>query len=223
MELLLRLTLKSDATFGRGEGLAGLVDVEVEHDRYGLPFLRGRTLKGLLVEECADLLWALEQQNSVRLPEFERAAQFLFGRAGSTLDDDAQMRVGAALLPDELRRAVAADVDAKRLTAADALAALTTIRRQTAVDEETHAPEEGSLRALRVILRETIFTARLRFEQDPNEAARALLVACVKSLRRAGLGRNRGRGRLQAELTDAALMQAGWEYFAAAVNWQEAA
>lgn len=237
MELNLQLTLKSDTTFGRGEGLAGLIDVEVEHDRYGLPFLRGRVLKGLLVEECANTLWALKLQNNARLGEFERAALFLFGQPGSTLNDDAHMRVGAALLPDELRRAVASDVDAKRLTTADALDSLTALRRQTAVDEETHAPEEGSLRTLRVILRETVFTARLRFEQkpdlaerepdlaeqEPDAAARALLVACVKSLRRAGLGRNRGRGRLTATLTDAALMQAGWSYFTAAINPQEAA
>lgn len=225
MELDLQLTLKSDTTFGRGEGLAGLIDVEVEHDRYGLPFLRGRALKGLLVEECANALWAMELQNNARLGEFKRAALFLFGQPGSTLNDDSHMRVGAALLPDELRRAVAADLEdrAKRLTAADVLDSLTALRRQTAVDEETHAPEEGSLRTLRVILRETVFTARLRFEQEPDAAERALLVACVKSLRRAGLGRNRGRGRLTATFTDAALIQAGWSYFTAAINPQEAA
>ena len=42
----LRLTLLSDATFGSGDGVAGLVDAEVQHDYVGLPFLGGRTLKG---------------------------------------------------------------------------------------------------------------------------------------------------------------------------------
>jgi len=41
----LNFTLLSDTTFGRGEGVPGLVDEEVEHDRYGLPYLRGRTLE----------------------------------------------------------------------------------------------------------------------------------------------------------------------------------
>lgn len=46
----IKIKLLSDTTFGRGDGVAGLVDQEVEHDQYGFPFLRGRTLKGLLSE-----------------------------------------------------------------------------------------------------------------------------------------------------------------------------
>lgn len=58
----LKFTLKSDATFGRGDGVAGMVDSEVQHDSYGLPYLGGRTIKGLLGEECASILFALRQQ-----------------------------------------------------------------------------------------------------------------------------------------------------------------
>ena len=60
MKLALTIELLTDTTFGRGDGVAGLVDEEVEHDsQTGLPIIRGRTLKGLLVEECANLLYAL--------------------------------------------------------------------------------------------------------------------------------------------------------------------
>src|SRR5437762_1647556 len=62
MRLQLQLELESDTAFGRGEGLAGLLDDEVEYDlATGLPFVRGRTLKGLLVEECANLLFAVSR------------------------------------------------------------------------------------------------------------------------------------------------------------------
>jgi hypothetical protein len=201
MEIHLKLT--SDATFGRGDGVAGLIDSEVEHDEYGLPYLRGRTLKGLLVEECANILYAL--QGSAALNRFESAAQFLFGKAGSTLSDDALMQVGAALFPKELCQAVKADIRANppRLTPDEVLESLTAIRRQTAVSDETGAPEKNSLRSLRVILRETAFIARLDFDQNPSDDAQALLAACVMSLRRAGTGRNRGRGRLESSLCDA--------------------
>ena len=60
-EYRLTFTLLSDATFGRGEGIAGLIDREVEHDRFGLPYLRGRTLKGLVSEEADNVLFALER------------------------------------------------------------------------------------------------------------------------------------------------------------------
>ncbi len=206
MSMQIRMELKSDATFGRGDGVAGLVDEEVEHDAAtGLPFLRGRTLKGLLAEECANILFALSSQKHPACAQFESAAKFLFGQAGSTLDDDAMLHVGSALLPEELRKAVEADVKANppRLTPAEVLESLTAIRRQTAVDEETGAPEEGSLRSMRVVLRGTPFIAQLSFDKDPDDIAKALLAACVLSLRRAGTGRNRGRGRLTAQLYDA--------------------
>lgn len=203
MKMYIHITLKSDATFGRGEGVAGLVDEEVEHDpETGLPYLRGRTLKGLLVEECANILYALERQNSKALAWLQQAAGFLFGRPGSTVDDDAHMHVGTAMLPEELRQAVEAHIKRRELTPTEVLESLTAIRRQTAVDEETGAPEEGSLRSVRVVLRETPFIASLEFDEAPDEEAKALLAACVLSFRRAGLGRNRGRGRLKARLVD---------------------
>lgn len=203
MMLEIHLGLKRDATFGRGDGVAGLVDQEVEHDAItGLPFLRGRTLKGLLVEECANTLFALSRQSCPALGSFQQAAKFLFGGPGSTLDDEALMHVGPAVLPEELREAVEADVKAERLTPAKVLESLTAIRRQTAVDEGTGAPEEGSLRAMRVVLRETPLVAAVRFDQPPDSPALALLAACVLSLRRGGTGRNRGRGLLTARLHD---------------------
>lgn len=201
MKLELHLTLLSDATFGRGDRVAGLVDEEVEYDAAtGLPFLRGRTLKGLLVEECANIFFALA--HSPVLPQLEQAARFLFGQAGSTLEDDGHLHVGPALLPQTLREAITADVQAGRLTPAVVLESLTTIRRQTAVSENG-APEEGSLRAMRVVLRQMPFVAQLDFDQEPSEIAKALLAACVLALRRAGTGRNRGRGRLEAHLANA--------------------
>jgi len=203
MKLQIHITLKSDATFGRGDGVVGLVDEEVEHDAAtGLPFLRGRTLKGLLAEECANILYALRQQNSPAYAQFVRAARFLFGQPGSTSEDEAKMHVGPALLPKAMRDAVEADIRRGALRPTEVLESLTAIRRQTAVDEETGAPEEGSLRSMRVVLRNTPFVAELHFDEDPDQTAKALLAACVLSLRRAGTGRNRGRGRLTARLYD---------------------
>jgi hypothetical protein len=198
-QIKLHLKLKSDATFGRGEAVPGLVDSEIEHDTTtGLPFLRGRTLKGLLVEECANILFAL--QNDGNLEQWEAAAKFLFGEPGSSLKNDGHMLVGAATLPEELQKAIEADVLAGRLRPDDVFASLTAIRRQTAINDETGAPEKGSLRAMRVLLRETPLVAQLDFDQEPLPNCLALLAACASSLRRAGTGRNRGRGRLEVYL-----------------------
>jgi len=201
--LQLNLRLESDATFGRGEGLAGLVDEEVEYDAAtGLPFVRGRVLKGLLVEECANLLFALQMASSPALPALEAAAERLFGRPGSGLEGEARLHIGPALFPQQLRETVRSAIERDELTPADVLESLTAIRRQTAIDEVSAAPEKNSLRSMRVVLRQTSFCAWLDFAADPAADDLALLAACALSLRRGGTGRNRGRGRLCLRLLD---------------------
>lgn len=277
MSYTLSVTLESDATFARGDGTGSEVDTEVEYDSAtGLPFVRGRVLKGLLTEECANILFALG--NHPEAGRLESAAGRLFGRAGSTMQDDGLLRVGTARLPADLIRAVRAQVEGKELDPADVLASLTDVRRQTSVkdatvleqqiyrlrqeiekqaldaeevlalltdsrrspvwsnDEQTvklvaaardeirahrlgaaevrdllmdvryspmvdgnGVPEGGSLRSVRVVLRGVTFVAALHMPANDADAL-ALLVACVKAVRRGGLGRNRGRGKLALAL-----------------------
>jgi hypothetical protein len=199
----LQIKLKSDATFGRGDGVAGVVDAEVQHDAVGLPYLGGRAVKGLLGAECADLLFALERARPAEIARWRDAEQRLFGRSGGALQGQAILLVGPARLPADLRAAVARDVRDGRLTRAEVLETLTALRRQTAMDPLTGAPRKETLRTMRVILRGLIFRARLDFVQEPTSEDLALLAGCAKALRRAGTGRNRGPGRLRADLLDA--------------------
>jgi CRISPR/Cas system CSM-associated protein Csm3 (group 7 of RAMP superfamily) len=80
------------------------------------------------------------------------------------------------------------------------LETLTTLRRQTAMDAVTGAPQQETLRTIRVVLRNTTFTARLDFLAEPSDDDKAFLVACVKGLRRVGGNRNRGLGRVVCDL-----------------------
>lgn len=197
MSYTLSVTLESDATFARGEGTGSEVDTEVEHDSAtGLPFVRGRVLKGLLTEECANILFALVGNSAE--PKLQQAAGRLFGRAGSTMQDDGLLRVGTARLPADLISAVQAQVEIDKLDPADVLASLTDVRRQTSVDDDG-LPQAGSLRSARVVLRGVAFVAPLSLPAQDTDGM-ALLAACVKAVRRGGLGRNRGRGRLTLAL-----------------------
>jgi hypothetical protein len=208
----LTMKLLSDATFGRGDGLAGEVDAEVQHDAAGFPYLGGRTLKGLLGAECAEIVDALRGALAAAgaAEPWAAAGQRLFGASGAGLDGAAGLRVGPAELPADLRAAVAAQVaaDAARIppgnfTPVQVLESLTAVRRQTAMDAETGAPKKNTLRAMRVIVRGEEFTAPLDLEGDPGPYDLPLLAASVKALRRAGTGRNRGRGKVQCVLKDA--------------------
>lgn len=95
----LQITLLSDAAVGRGDGVAGLVNTEVQHDAYGCPYLGGRTLKGLLREECVNLLYLLDKMDKVG--PWEAAAMRLFGEPGSTLVESAALYVSDATLAED--------------------------------------------------------------------------------------------------------------------------
>ncbi len=192
----LGVRLLSDATFGSGSGIAGFVDLEIEHDELGCPFISGRTLKGLLAEEC-DLIRA-----ALGGDQWDREATWLFGDVGSTDTEQrtAIMQVGPAQLPADLHNALARNVECNELRPDQIFASLTGVRRQTAIAEETGAAATGSLRSMRVLLRETPLIAMLTFATEPDQRTRALLAACVLGVRRGGIGRNRGRGRMLMRL-----------------------
>jgi len=199
-QLWLRFRLESDATFGRGDGIPGLVDRDVALDAYGCPYLHGRTLKGLLGESCADLRFALENHPSKA--NWKAAADALFGIPGSC-NEQGILRIGHAQLPVALCATIRKEVERgeKGWTRQEVTASLTTVRRQTAL-EIGGAPDQHTLRSIRVILRETRFEAQLTFMRTLEVHEQALLSACVKGLRRAGTARNRGRGRIDAWLED---------------------
>lgn len=217
----LTFTLHSDTAFGRGDGVAGYLDQEVQHDEYGCPYLGGKALKGILVNECADILAALPDSTA---PAWQETARYLFGQPGSTYAVSPALRVGDASLPLALRQAIQADLKGTRptLTRQAVLASLTTLRRQTAVDDATGVAKDSSLRTMRVIIRETPFEAKLQFvEGDGDEVtpkqseALMLLAACIKGLRRVGTARNRGLGRIkQVHLCDESRTPITDHYFA---------
>jgi hypothetical protein len=212
----LKMLLISDTTFGRGDGVAGLIDQEVEHDPNGFPYLRGRTLKGLLSEECDNLITVISDPPPFRWVE---AAEHLFGIPGSNLETISKMHVGDACLPPDLRRAVGIQLDQerdkkeKKLTESDVLSSLTTIRRQTSIDPEDGVPVEHSLRSSRVIIRDLCFTAPLLFEEKPTADMLALLAISTLALRRVGSVRNRGRGHVQCTLHDSNRKEVTQEHF----------
>jgi hypothetical protein len=199
MTYVLSLRLRSDAAFGNGDGIPGLLDLDISYDEAGCPFLGGRALKGLLRDAAEQLRYALADRWSAAL---HTSSQRLFGSSGAGVSGNALMHVGAATLPPALLAALHAHVADPHdpLTADQVLEALTTLRRQTAVDSVVGAPETGSLRTVRVLLRETLLLAPLQFAESPSPTDLALLAACALAVRAAGTGRNRGRGALQVLL-----------------------
>jgi hypothetical protein len=196
----IKLSLLSAATFGRGDGLAGLVDREIEHDANGFPFLRGKTLKGLLAESAENIVFALETLQG--RSGWRAAKDDLFGVEGSQVKTKGRLHLGDAQLPEALRAEVKTALEKEELTPEEVLYSLTGIRRQTSINEHG-APDHATLRSMRVLLPGVMLEAPLSFEGDLNDKQKQLLAAAVRDLRHAGTGRNRGRGWVKAELDDA--------------------
>ena len=211
--MYLRIELLSDTAFGRGDGIASHVNSEIEHDKAtGLPIIKGRTLKGLFVEACADILYGLKTCNSSTYNNFEKSAKSLFGTPGSGLDSTGKLHFGTATLPQGMVQTVQAAPD--KYPPNQVLESFTTIRHQTAVDEATDIPKDTSLRAIRVVLRGTIFHAPISHpDLNQDKTALSLLWACANTVRNAGQNRTRGLGHIRVELyTDKSELVTGEQF-----------
>ncbi len=195
----LEIETLSDTVFSMGAGVSGSVDVEIQHDESGLPALSGRSIKGLLVNMCSEILYVLPAH---KLEKWQKAAQRLFGSRGDLSDDDGVLICDATMAPD-LRAAL--DYRVRRNlpvpSRQEVLNALTDIRWQTAINE-LGAPRDETLRATRVLLRGQVLYAPLIMPSEAGMPEKSLLAACVLSLRRAGLGRGRGKGKIQMRITE---------------------
>lgn len=203
------ITLKSASTFGSGDGVAGLVDREIEHDQYGFPFLRGKTLKGLLAESAENIVFALGNDKLWR-----DAKDHLFGLPGRGSNERGTLHTGDAQLSESLRT----EIEKAKWSKEDVLYSLTGIRRQTAINENG-APDHASLRSMRVLLPKVVLEAKITFDgNEPSPIELQLLAASVLDFRHAGTGRNRGRGWLTAELDNEAETKKLFSQFAEAVK-----
>ena len=207
----IKITLKSAATFGSGSGVAGLVDREIEHDVQGFPFLRGKTLKGLLAESAENVVFALENIGSKT--DWRKIKDELFGTGGRGLKERGSLHIGDAQLPADLR----AVVTAQGWTKEETLYSLTGIRRQTSINEDG-GPDHATLRSMRVILPGVELEAPITFDKDLTPEQIHLLTAAVLDLRRAGTGRNRGRGWVKAELLGGEPMETLFKEFEGAIQ-----
>jgi hypothetical protein len=191
----IRLELLSDTTFSQGEGRAGVVDVEVEHDELGLPFLGGKALRGLLRDSWLSMRHCFDA--------LESSHERIFG-LDADMEDRSILRIGNAVVDSETRRWVKAAESRQEnpITSGIVLEALTSIRSQTAEERRTGAPAETTLRSVRVVNRTLVLQAPLHWLKVPSGPDLQCLALALLATRHAGLGRNRGRGHIRLTLDD---------------------
>jgi hypothetical protein len=114
------------------------------------------------------------------------------------LAETSLLRIGDAVLPADVQTWVRYAIERPDdpLTPGQVLRTLTTIRRQTAQDRLTGAPEETTLRSSRVVLHGLRLSAPLTWVLPPGSGHIQVLAMCALGVRHGGLARNRGRGHL---------------------------
>lgn len=210
MKFTLKLTLLSDTCWSSGLSRRnGDVDLEVELDAdTGLPVLRGRTLKGLLMEELALILRAVEPKES---GIWHSAAERLLGTSGAI--KGGQLRFGEGSLSPAVTQWVEEVVQRNGsgsgaedhpgvVHPGEIRDGLTVIRRQTRIDAQTGTAELDTLRSTRLLREGLEFFAPVQSLRPLDDHVKALLAAATLGLRRVGVHRNRGWGQVVATLLD---------------------
>jgi CRISPR-associated protein Csx10 len=201
----LRIELLTPLGAGSGVGRAGSVDREVPLDRYGIPHLPGKRLKGLWRDALSTLLAALEAD-----PAW---APVLFGEIGDGVPAPVHVRTATLPQADPLtpwlqwvkseQERLSSNVgegndEESHLTNDEVVALFTEIRRQTRIGRNG-APVEDTLRSVRLIPRGYEFSAEIEASGlDP--AAEQLLAASAAAIQSMGTSRSRGVGQVDCSL-----------------------
>jgi hypothetical protein len=179
----------SETTFSQGRGSAGIVDIEVEHDELGIPFVGGKTIRGLLRDT-----W-LSMQDI--FPEFQEAGGRVFG-ISQDMEEKAILRFGDAMVDQNTLQWIKVALTRERspFSKNEILESLTEIRWQTAENRETGAPEETTLRSVRVVIPGIKLKASLFWFEEPTSEDLSVLSLTLLATRHGGLSRHRGKGHI---------------------------
>lgn len=167
-----------------GSGLAAGADVDalVVKDGNGLPYVPGRTVKGLLRE-------AAEELNIYEKGRYKTLIDEIFGYSGdASRKEEEKTLTGEAFFGN----AAFEKKDAEKIRKGGLTAYLYQTFSSTAIDERTGIAKEHSLRKIETVIPCTL-TGDIR--NVPEGDGVELLEKSMQMVKRMGTGRNRGYGR----------------------------
>lgn len=183
----LKITLMSDLCTGNGTGYGSLVDTETCYDEYGLPYIPGRRVKGLLREAALELQ---DWDDSIT----DEMINEMFGEPGESFQTGSKLKLYDFKLEkyDDYVKDIQAHPTLENRNRV--LKYFTYIRYQTSIDENGIA-KENSLRSTRVVKSGTTFMAQIDNVKDEK-----LLKKLCNLVHHMGLSRTRGYGEIKLNL-----------------------
>lgn len=193
----IKIAVQSPLQLGYGKADV-IIDSDVVHDKYGMPYFPAKRFKGLLYESALELA-EISNEKWFSKADIDK----LFGQG---TDGVAQFRINNFYLKSlkeygELCKSWQYLNDKYRgiFTPQSVLNLYTDIRYQTTIEKETGTTKEGSLHNMRVIDAGTEFFGELVLFEE-NAVNEKILLLALKNLRFAGAKRNRGCGRIVCRL-----------------------
>jgi CRISPR-associated protein Csx10 len=185
------LTLFSDSVPGSGECLAGIIDTEISRDKFGIPYIPARRIKGILREAAKDL---------EELGEINFKAEEIFGKPGEKFGSDFKITDGY-LKDYQVIRAFLTFVYTKKelpsiFNPQTVLSYFTYTRTQTALEEGV--AKKDTLRTIRVLKKGLKFYFVIECRSEYKEDLKKI----CKVTRHFGLRRTRGLGEIKLELKE---------------------
>jgi CRISPR-associated protein Csx10 len=217
---LIKLTFKSDALPGSGEGFGSVIDQDVVFDDLGIPYIPGKRIKGLLRESYEEVCQVLNNSSTVCLDPI-----LLFGKPGQDLESPVYFSnlfvEDYMKLKDTLKKLSL--IYPLIFNQESIIEAFTYLRQQTAIDQITGTALPHSLRTIRVLKKGITFVGDLKIDKDILGKNRnnnyknliyCLALAC-KNLKRMGTKRTRGFGEIDCFLADSS----GKDLSEGAITW----
>ncbi len=174
------MKLKSDTIPGSGTSLAGIIDRDIAYDKYGLPYIPAKRLKGVLRESAEDL----------RIKDIDK----IFGVSDE--EKGCELRIDNGLLTNQVEYVeLLQSKDIKEfLPKETVLDFFTYTRSQTMI--ENGVAKDNSLRVSRVLKKDLTFAFNLECNPENIEDLKNI----CKVTRDFGASRTRGFGEVELEL-----------------------
>lgn len=177
-------------------------DSTIVHDRYGIPFIPAKRVRGVLYESALEVA---EMMKAAGMGAFTiDDVKGLFNRLESA-EDNPRMSISNLKIADY-------DVVATELAALEAqypavftkervLEEYTSMRYYTSIDKETGSTVEGTLHNSRVLNRGLTFIGKIDVV-DMTDTEGFILSCAVRNLTGIGGKRNRGFGQVECTIDD---------------------
>lgn len=204
----IKITLLSDLCCYSGEVYNSTVDIDCVYDKYGIPYIPAKRIKGCVREaalELTDIRIANLEQKNICKEELETKTKKIkdmysevFGEKGdkSSIFSLSNARINNYHeVVNEINNFKNKDLCEQQKV----LNLFTYTRTQTTIDEETGSAKENSLRTMRVVKKGLEFYADLGCKDNKYDDYIEEAVGMVKHM---GLSRTRGLGLVKLEIVN---------------------